>query len=191
MKAIYKNSIATKKKITSAYLTLLHKSKKISVTDIVELAEINRGTFYLHFNNVDDVEKYLGDVVSLKFKGIETCFRQKDISTNPELLFNELNNILKEDLEYYKLIINAAENIQLIDKIKHYIMNAISNNFEVMKYVTNLDSFKLVVNYTVGGIMDCYTEWFKGNINCELDHLCTFLSQLVKNGLNGIIRHAN
>ena len=81
MKAEYKNSIATKKKITSAYLTLLNKSKKISVTDIVELAEINRGTFYLHFNNVKEVEKYMGEEISLKFKGIETAFRQKDIST--------------------------------------------------------------------------------------------------------------
>ena len=191
MKAEYKNSIATKKKITSAYLTLLNKSKKISVTDIVELAGINRGTFYLHFNNVKEVEKYMGEEISLKFKVIETAFRQKDISNNPELLFHELNGILKEDIPYYKLIIGAAENIKLIDIIKKYILVAISNNFEVMKYVTSLDSFRLVVNYIVGGIMDCYTEWFKGNLNCELDHICDFLSVLVKNGLNGVIHNAN
>ncbi len=191
MKAEYRNSKNTKKKISSAYLTLINSKKKFSVTDLVNLAKVNRGTFYLHFKSLKDVERYIEEEVGSHFKGMEVDFRQTDISINPEIIFEKLNEILLSDLDYFKLIIGAGDNIKLMDKIKHFIMTAISNNFEVMKYVTDLNSFKLVVQFIVGGTLDCYTQWFKGNLDCELNDLSVFLTKLIKEGLKGCIKYAN
>ena len=46
----YKNTIQTKKKIASAFLELMaNNPEEINVTEIVKATNINRGTFYLHF----------------------------------------------------------------------------------------------------------------------------------------------
>jgi len=59
----------TRKVIRGALMELL-KSKpysKISVTEICRLAEINRGTFYIHYYDVDDV---LDDILNLSFSNV-------------------------------------------------------------------------------------------------------------------------
>ena len=102
-KAEYKNAIQSKKKISSTYLTLLIETdNKFSVTDIVKAAGINRGTFYLHFKNLDDVAKYIEDELAANFKELEIDFRMSDIDHLPEVMIEKLNEILSKDLDYYR-----------------------------------------------------------------------------------------
>ncbi len=189
-KAEYKNAILSKKKIASTYLTLLIETdNKFSVTDIVRVAGINRGTFYLHFKNLNDVAKFIEDELASNFKELEIDFRMSDIDHLPEVMIEKLNEILSKDIDYYKLIITASDDGNLMEKIKNSILKSISNNFKVMKYVTNYENFKIVVQYIVGGVVNVYTDWFKGNINCKLDELKDFLPNLIRNGIKGIIKY--
>lgn len=59
----------TRKVIRDAMMELLNTKpySKISVTEICRLAEINRGTFYIHYYDVDDV---LDDILNLSFSGV-------------------------------------------------------------------------------------------------------------------------
>ena len=76
-----------------------------------------------------------------------------------------------------------------MEKIKNPILKSIANNFKIMKYVRNYEVFKIVVQYIVGGVVNVYTDWFKGNINCKLEDLQKFLPTLIRNGIKGIIRY--
>ena len=188
-KAEYKNSILSKKKIASTYLKLLIETgNKFTVTDVVNAVGMNRGTFYLHFKNLDDVAKYIEDELASNFKELEIEFRMTDIDHFPEVMIERLNELLSKDINYYRLIITATGNSNLMEKIKNSILKSISNNFKIMKYVTNYENFKMVVQYVVGGVVNVYTDWFKGNINCMLDDLKKFLPMLIRQGLKGIIR---
>ncbi len=188
-KAEYKNSILSKKKIASTYLKLLIKTgNKFTVTDVLNVVGMNRGTFYLHFKNLDDVAKYIEDELASNFKELEIDFRMTDIDHFPEVMIERLNELLSKDIDYYRLIITATGNSNLMEKIKNSILKSISNNFKIMKYVTNYENFKMVVQYVVGGVVNVYTDWFKGNINCMLDDLKKFLPMLIRQGLKGIIR---
>lgn len=188
-KAEYKNSILSKKKIASTYLKLLIETgNKFTVADVVNAVGMNRGTFYLHFKNLDDVAKYIEDELASNFKELEIDFRMTDIDHFPEVMIERLNELLSKDIDYYRLIITATGNSNLMEKIKNSILKSISNNFKIMKYVTNYENFKMVVQYVVGGVVNVYTDWFKGNINCMLDDLKKFLPMLIRQGLKGIIR---
>ena len=49
----------------------MQKNKKITVTDIVNTADLNRSTFYAHFKTADDVrEKIQTDVINELFGSI-------------------------------------------------------------------------------------------------------------------------
>lgn len=188
----YKNSILTKKKITSAYLNLLiEKPETINVTEIVKRSGINRGTFYLHFNNVKAVEQYIESELANNFKNLELDFRYVQINKTPEIILSKLNEILLKDLEFYRLFICAVSKSNLMETIKKSLLISISNNFKVMKYVMNYERFKIVVQYIVCGAIDVYTDWFKGNIDCTIEELSNNLVLLIKNGLKDFIIDEN
>ena len=141
----YKNAIICKKKIASAYLSLLIESPDaINVTEIVKKAGIHRGTFYIHFENVKMVEKHIETELAKNFKDLETDFRSIQIDKAPEIIIEKLNEILSKDLEFYRLFITAACNTNLMETIKKSILLSISNNFKVMRYVMNYERFKVV-----------------------------------------------
>ena len=189
-KKTYKNSNKSKKKITTAYLELLSAGITMpSVTDLVKVAKINRGTFYLYFKNIKEVSEYIGTTLADNFKDLEKDFRSIDIDKLPEVIITKFNEILSKDLEYYRLIITASENSNIMDNIKKYIVASVYNNFKLMKYITGLDRFKTAVHYIVSGILTVYTEWFRGEIEGDLSTIREYLSCLVSVGLKGYIKH--
>ena len=73
--------------------------------------------------------------------------------------------------------------------MKNYILNAISYNFMIMRYVMNYENFKIIVQYIVSGSLDTYMDWFKGNINSSLDEISTLLCKMIKGGLKGYLNY--
>lgn len=190
-KSEYKNSIESKRKIGASYLSLLSKNPtgKITVTQVVKHARLNRGTFYLHFKNIEDISKHIEDDLAKNFKSMEQEFRQCDIDKTPEVLLNKINEILTQDLAYYKLIVTVKENGTLMNKIKNALLNSISNNFKIMKYVTSFTKFKMVVQFVTGGVIANYTDWFKGCLDCTLEELTQFSAIIIREGLRGGLRY--
>ncbi len=192
LKQEYKNSVQTKKKIVSAYLELMIENPdNLNVTEIVKKSGINRGTFYLHFENVKAVEKYIESELAKNFKDLELDFRQVEINKTPEIILNKLNEILLKDLDFYRLFICAASETNLMETIKKSLLISISNNFKVMQYVMNFERFKMVVQYIAGGAINVYTDWFKGNIDCSLEELSQNITLLIKRGLKDFIFDEN
>ena len=188
----YKNAIQSKKKIASAYLALrVENPESVNVTEIVKKAGLHRGTFYIHFDNIKNVEEYIEKELAQNFKALETDFRLIQINQTPEIILHKLNEILKKDLDFYRLFIKAANNTNLMETIRKSILISISNNFKVMRYVMNYERFKTVVQYITGGVINTYTEWFKGEIDCTLEELSEFLTHLIKTGLKEFIGDAN
>lgn len=188
----YKNAIITKKKIASAYLSLMIENPEmINVTEIVKKAGLHRGTFYIHFENIKMVEQFIEHELAQNFKDLETDFRLIQIDKKPEIIIDKLNEILNKDLDFYRLFVTAACNTNLMETIKKSILISISNNFQVMRYVMNYERFKVVIQYITGGVIGTYTDWFKGNIDCTLDELKKHLSMLIKTGLKEFIQDAN
>ena len=74
----------TKKAMSAALAALLQKKplKSITVREISELADINRGTFYLHYSDVFDmVEKLQNDIFEKFNKIISEYEPKKNIDT--------------------------------------------------------------------------------------------------------------
>jgi len=122
------------------------------------------------------------------FQVLEKEFRQVDIDRLPATIIEKFNEILNRDLSYYKLIITASENSNMMDRIKKYIVSSIYNNFKLMKYITNLDRFKTVIHYIVSGVLAVYVEWFNDEIEGDLSTISEYLTILISTGLKGYIK---
>ena len=56
-KAEYRSSLRSKRLIREALITMMREKpfEKITITDIVKTADINRGTFYAHYKDIGEV----------------------------------------------------------------------------------------------------------------------------------------
>ena len=107
--------IKTKKLIESAFIELAKATEyqKISIKDLCDKAMINRNTFYLHYQNKDDLVKELINDTIEKYKGVIMPLIARffiDINNKDfESFASNIKNLLiylYDDIELYKIILS-------------------------------------------------------------------------------------
>lgn len=113
-KAEYRNSVRSRRLICNALLELLDEKplEKITVTDIAKRADVNRGTFYLHYNSVNDVVDELQETLIAQ---MDQYFTDKNITFTAENIMILTAECLKyiydqEQTKYVPLIYNHQFN---------------------------------------------------------------------------------
>ena len=104
-KAEYKSSLRSKKLITDALVALLDEKTldKITVTDIVKTADINRGTFYAHYDSVSDVVRSIFESTYEIIKSSITTFHD-DSQFDMGIMLKELQRVMERDSDFYQKI---------------------------------------------------------------------------------------
>ncbi|HFG0235120.1 TPA: TetR/AcrR family transcriptional regulator [Staphylococcus aureus] len=140
----------TKSSIKQAFTKLLQEKdlEKITIRDITTRADINRGTFYLHYEDkymllADMEDEYISEL---------TTYTQFDLlrgSSIENIANTFVNNILKnifqhihDNLEFYHTILQLERTSRLELKINEHIKN------NMQRYIS--------INHSIGGIPEMY-----------------------------------
>lgn len=182
-----KNSIKSKTALKKAFIELL-KTKdatKITVTDIVKLADYNRSTFYAHYCDVYSiVEEIQNDIINKTKKAINEI-DVISFSKNSYAILKEVTEYLNENKDIFDVCINHQDSIPFLEKLIYLFNKYLLENESVKKINEPLEIKKAKIFYISGGITLTYIKWFKKEINCSLEDLsniiCEELSYIQKN----------
>lgn len=181
--------LRTDRHLKDALFSLIkkHSINKITISEICELAECNRNTFYLHYE-----DKYnLMDAVSNDF--LTDCFSDPKLTNNKKMVsdFYEETNIvftfLKEHSNTVKLL---EKNDPLFFKkfkqrLEEKTLSAIKNTTEVPID----ENILLSVNYLVHGLSGCFfDECMKEHCSENVSSLLTDFSQSIMNFVQQTIK---
>ena len=169
MKATYRNSLRSKELIKNAMIDLLNRKpfSDITVTDIVTTANINRGTFYNHYNNpIDVVEEFKRGLLEKFALEIKKTSNKKDVDSLIDLIVQHL----KENEKDYIKIINSIP-ISIIDDMKKELIIRVR---ELNPNVSELGLY-LIVN----AISGLFIDYLKGKIIFSFDEMSKRLKEFV------------
>lgn len=170
-KTEYRSAIRSRKLINAALADLLQDKPldKITVTDIVQAAGINRGTFYAHYKDVPDV---IDRLIQSTFSQIRTVLSDdpKPLYHLPALLMQYIEALLAADLPFYqKVMASSAAPLmhrQLVDTVVEYLLQ----HEEDFAY-SDHEQYVLTITFCAGGLSNLYRDWFAGKINIPLSSL--------------------
>ena len=163
MKATYRNSIRSKELIREALITLLDKEKDItdiSVTDIVKVANINRGTFYNHYSNVIEV---IEEMEQELFGELLPCIKQNSTHYDVSRILHTLLDYFKKNEFKYKPIVKGLS--------KSAIDNLILKFISQIKTVIP-DADEILLLFIINGLAGIYFDYLEEKISKNLDEIC-------------------
>ena len=116
----YRSAIRSRRFIRQAFMDLLKEKKfeKITVTDIVNRADINRSTFYAHYADVRGlVEEIRSEAVERAMAVVkEMDFRE--LLHSPAPFLRKLVEIANENRELYTIMGKTVLSMSQLEKIK-------------------------------------------------------------------------
>lgn len=189
-KAEYKSAIRSRRLILEAFIQLMQEKKieKITVTDIVKLADINRGTFYAHYQDTRAViEQIENDIIS-KMLDFLNEFQYKSFFQNPLPLLLKIARCLEEDLEFYRILINSCGAEQFLIKLKKIFVTYMENDSDIPTQQKNSDEFYVRINFFAGGIINLYQIWFRGETDLSLNDISLEISKFIAINTNSYLK---
>ena len=170
-KAEYRSALRSKRMIIAALADLLQEKSldKITVTDVVNRAQINRGTFYAHYADIPDVINYL--IMGI-FATIEQAISEepKQLSDIPHVLLKQIQSFLEEDMEFCKKVMNSGAANMMQEKLIQFVLDYMLQHEHVYGF-GNHQLYELTIRFCAGGLGNLYRDWFAGKINITLDEL--------------------
>lgn len=170
-KAEYRSAIRSRKLINDALADLLTEKPldKITVTDVVSRADINRGTFYAHYKDIPDVVDHL---IQQTFSAIrEAMMSTVATDAKPEhTLLSTIQRILEEDISFYRKILNSNASAIMQEQLVAVVTEFMLEHKDQF-YPSSQEEYTIAIRFCAGGLSNLYRDWFSGKLPYTLGEL--------------------
>lgn len=173
----------TKNAIRNTFIEMICEMdyEDISVKELSNRAQINRKTFYSHYETLDDLlQEMQNEMVQEFVKRTENMIRPREMDkiTREFFLYNESLGKLGE-----RLICSGSYqyvNHRMVNKVMNHSWTNHSMNSD-NPYVHNI-----VMTYTAQSTLFIYRQWIADGRKIPLEEIIKIATQLICNGVNGL-----
>jgi AcrR family transcriptional regulator len=180
-KAEYRSALRSRKLIRQAFVELLQEKalEKITVTDIITRADINRGTFYAHYQDTRAVIEQIENEIIEKMLECLGEFHYQNFFKDPLPLLLKISGYLEEDLEFYRILINSSGSEQFLRKLKQSFVRHMQTDTDIPETLKHSQAFLIRAHFFAGGMVNLYQIWFRGEMDLSLNEVAVELSKIM------------
>ena len=172
--------IKTNKVLFDALITLMKQKdfERIKISDICDVALINRSTFYAHYEDKYDLLVALIEELKNNLENELKKNEQEEISKNyfMDLLKILINHVDEKRETYNSILINDKNGILIdffIDVTNRDLTNRLKNNI-----VTNVP-LDIITKFYIGAIVTIGVDWIKCKDKYTKEELLLYLDKLI------------
>lgn len=165
----------TKKVLRNCLFKLLEEKSinEITVTELTEMADINRSTFYLYYSNVFDMMEKIQDEI-FNIINMQVIYSTDNFS-QPEDFIKYVQGILEFCKDNYNLCRFVARNHfqnQLADRIVAAIKSIVPNSEKVF---SSEDPRYYMTTFALSGISAAILAWMDDSMRIPCEDMAKFL----------------
>lgn len=187
----------SKRAIKQAFIQLLKENNldRITIQQISDLADVNRGTFYLNYEDkyalLDEMEKEQIEEIK-KFVDI----RKMDLSTKTSDRFIEdfANKIIKNvithiehNIEFYQVILNLERKSQIEEQLADIVRSNLKHLIGEKDHVFGIPE-NYYLSYVIGSLMSMIKYWVSDENRVSVDELVNYVSTIASTGPLSIMK---
>ena len=180
VKNLNNSSIKTKRLIRNTFAELIKDKQelnKVTVSELVKRADINRSTFYNHYDSIYDVaQEFEAEIIKILIENNQKLNSIEDI-------FKYLDNVfdyLKKNENIYKLFISSKESLMFLSKLNDDISNKIYISLKDNSKFSKDAYLEFKVIFFTDGIINQVLRYFNGTVEYSLDDINASSKKLFK-----------
>jgi len=178
----------TKKLLTEAFIELLSEKKlnEITVKELCDKADINRGTFYLHYQDIYDLKRQIEtDLYDELMNLIQPFTNVKDI--DPYELFYTLFRYTKKNESLFRTLLGPNGDISFLTNLKtlfkEYYLSALLQG-RTIDFTMNLE---YAYDFISSGFTGLVVSWLESKRPYSVEEMAKLTSRMVFNGLPALM----
>lgn len=180
----------TDQAIKDAYFSLIRErgTTRITISEVARRADIDRKTFYLHYDSLKDV---LDEYIEKRISHIEALLADTDYLTDPfnvGIIYSIINSANEAELEFLESISASESDNDLWNQISDVLTE---KAVEIYKPHTapEIDEkvLRVYADYFISGALSIYRKWLRGEYEISWHELLKTVREVGEHGLKRVL----
>ena len=178
----------TKQQLQDGFIYLRKQKdlKEITVKELCELTDLNRGTFYLHYKDIYDLSEQLEESLFVSFQEVldkHTITSEYKTIYSPKPLLRDILLLIKDNSEFCTMLLSDTGEIAFVNKLKKLVLDIAFKKCIDLFDFNKKEHFTYSYNFILYGCIGIIESWLLNGLKEDPEEIAELASQMILDGI--------
>lgn len=178
----------TKQQLQDGFIYLRKQKdlKDITVKELCELTDLNRGTFYLHYKDIYDLSEQLEESLFVSFQEVldkHSIASENETIDSPEPLLRDILLLIKDNSEFCTMLLSDTGEIAFVNKLKKLVLDIAFKKCIDLFDFNKKEHFTYSYNFILYGCIGIIESWLLNGLKEDPEEIAELASQMILDGI--------
>ena len=159
------------------------KIQDITVRELAEMADINRGTFYLHYKDVFDLMDQIKNELIEEVESVLTHHPVPELVARPSLALSELFPLVQENAEIVSILIGENGDLNFVNRLKRIVSEKCLKGWLDLKCSSDPDTLAAFSAFIVSGCVGTVQYWIESGMKESTEQMAILTEDFILKGI--------
>ncbi|MFC6261784.1 TetR/AcrR family transcriptional regulator [Levilactobacillus fujinensis] len=174
-----RRTLKTQRLIKDTLLQLLQQKPlhKITVSEITQIANIGRGTFYVHYPDVDSLyDQIINEAIDNLTELFDQTYPSDADDANFTALFRAVTQYLTTNATLFGVLLRNQKSGKVMRQLKDLFAQRVMTE---RQFDPNDSEIQVTVAFTTAGAIGVLSDWLTGTLDVNADQLAQIIDKIL------------
>ena len=176
----------TRKLLKECLIRLLKEKRvqDITVRELTDMADLNRGTFYLHYKDVFDLlEKTEAELMD-EFNSLVMSYDAKDLKQHPALVFDDIFALVYDNADLVEILMGENGDLSFVNRLKQLVREKCLRDWMEVFRSGDPQVFEAYFSFIVSGCVGLVQYWIQNGRKESPRQMASLTERIIKEGIS-------
>lgn len=144
-----------------AQLMKIKRVQDITVRELTDLCDLNRGTFYIHYKDVFDMVDAVENELISDFERVLNQFSSQEVVEHPGQLFTQIFELIRDNGDIVSVLVGPNGDLKFINQVKQLVRDRCVASWPEIFAVGPVQYSEYFSGFIVSGFVGLFDTWFE------------------------------
>lgn len=174
----------TKKLLTQALTQLLQEKQvnEITVKELTDLADMNRGTFYLYYRDIFDMLEKTEDSMFVSLDAIMERHEGEALAAQTKPMLLDLFRFIQENREMCRVLLSANGDMNFLHRLNEVVREKSRGAWLALRKTQDKDAFDYHYSFVVFGCAGLIRAWVNRDCPESAEEMAELADRMIRRG---------
>ena len=175
----------TRRQLRECLITLLKEKKvqDITVRELTDMADLNRGTFYLRYKDVFDLLEKTEAELQEDFNQLVCKHDAVDLKQRPSVIFNEIYSLVYDNADLIEILLGENGDLNFVNRLKQLIREKCLKDWMEVFRSGNAAAFDAFFSFIVSGCIGLVQYWLQTGLKETPEQMAKLTEHIITKGI--------
>ena len=158
-------------------------AKDITVRELSDRVDINRGTFYLHYRDIFDMIEQIEKEMFEDFHGVLERHPPKSLNGKPLPMLGDVFRFVAKNADMCLALIGKNGDLAFVNRLKELVKVRCLNDWMALFQADQSQNFEYFYSFIVAGCIGLLQNWLENGRKESPDQMAALAERMIMNGI--------